>query len=205
MPRSSDGEFELVLGNKQLLSLFFLVVALFAVFFSLGYIVGKSVSPVPTMAAQPAGAAAAPAASPSLPEPVKEAPSVAAPEAEQPSVAPPTETQPARTETVAAAAPATAPAATPAPPGGEGQGSPAAGAPVAAPQINLQVAAVRVRADAAALAAVLRKKGYAVSMNDETADGWYRVLVGPFASDKDAQQAKAQLEKDGYKSIVKKP
>ncbi|HYM09973.1 MAG TPA: SPOR domain-containing protein [Bryobacterales bacterium] len=212
MPRSRDGEFEVVLGNKQLLSLFFLVVALFAVFFSLGYIVGKSVSPVPTMAAQPAGTATTPAASPSLPEPVKEPPSVAVPEAEQPSAAPPTETQPARTDTVAATVPAAAPAATPAPPaakaavpGGEGQGSPAAGGSLAAPQINLQVAAVRVRTDAAALAEVLRKKGYPVALHDEAPDGWYRVLVGPFASDKDAQQAKAQLEKDGYKSIVKKP
>jgi cell division protein FtsN len=38
-PREEE-EFELVLGNKQLLSLFFLVVVLFGVFFSFGYTVG---------------------------------------------------------------------------------------------------------------------------------------------------------------------
>ncbi len=40
-PRQEE-EFELVLGNKQLLSLFFLVVVLFGVFFSFGYTVGYS-------------------------------------------------------------------------------------------------------------------------------------------------------------------
>ena len=42
MPSREDEEFELVLGNKQLLSLFFVVVVLFAVFFSFGYTVGFS-------------------------------------------------------------------------------------------------------------------------------------------------------------------
>ena len=46
MARSEDGEFELILGNKQLLSVFFIVVVLLGVFFTMGYIVGKnSVSP----------------------------------------------------------------------------------------------------------------------------------------------------------------
>ena len=40
-PREEE-EFELALGNKQLLSLFFLVVVLFGVFFSFGYTVGYS-------------------------------------------------------------------------------------------------------------------------------------------------------------------
>jgi cell division protein FtsN len=40
MPPKQEEEFELVLGNKQLLSLFFLAVVLFAVFFSFGYMIG---------------------------------------------------------------------------------------------------------------------------------------------------------------------
>ena len=40
MPPRQEEEFELVLGNKQLLSLFFVIVALFAVFFTFGYSVG---------------------------------------------------------------------------------------------------------------------------------------------------------------------
>src|SRR2546425_2364021 len=41
----TDGEFELVLGNRQLLSAFFIVVILFGVFFTMGYIVGRNSSP----------------------------------------------------------------------------------------------------------------------------------------------------------------
>ena len=35
-----DQEFELVLGNKQILSIFFLMIVLFGVFFFFGYSVG---------------------------------------------------------------------------------------------------------------------------------------------------------------------
>src|ERR1051325_11644774 len=38
----TDGEHELVLGNKQLLSAFFLVVILMGVFFTMGYFVGRN-------------------------------------------------------------------------------------------------------------------------------------------------------------------
>ena len=40
----TDGEKELVLGNKQLISLFFVVVALCGVFFALGYMIGRNTS-----------------------------------------------------------------------------------------------------------------------------------------------------------------
>src|SRR5947209_6858694 len=40
----TDGEKELVLGNKQLISLFFVVVALCGVFFALGYMIGHNTS-----------------------------------------------------------------------------------------------------------------------------------------------------------------
>ena len=53
MPRNDasemDGsEFELVLGNKQLLSVFFIVVILLGIFFTMGYVVGRNSSPVDT-------------------------------------------------------------------------------------------------------------------------------------------------------------
>ena len=51
MKNSETGEFELVLGNKQLLSGFFLVVILFAVFFVMGYIVGRNSTPSSQLAA----------------------------------------------------------------------------------------------------------------------------------------------------------
>ncbi len=44
MPKNEDGEFELILGNRQLLSVFFIVVSLLSVFFTMGYIVGRNSS-----------------------------------------------------------------------------------------------------------------------------------------------------------------
>src|SRR6185437_5685962 len=46
MPKNEDGEFELILGNRQLLSVFFIVVILLGVFFTMGYIVGRNSSPL---------------------------------------------------------------------------------------------------------------------------------------------------------------
>jgi outer membrane biosynthesis protein TonB len=52
LPTNEDGEFELILGNRQLLSVFFIVVILLAVFFAMGYIVARKVTPAgPEMAA----------------------------------------------------------------------------------------------------------------------------------------------------------
>lgn len=47
MSKNETGEFELVLGNKQLLSVFFIVVILLGVFFTMGYIVGRNSAPPP--------------------------------------------------------------------------------------------------------------------------------------------------------------
>ena len=49
MPKNDEGEFELVLGNRQLISVFLIVVILLGVFFSMGYIVGRN-SPPPLAA-----------------------------------------------------------------------------------------------------------------------------------------------------------
>ena len=53
MPQNEDGEFELILGNRQLLSVFFIVVVLFGVFFTTGYIVGRSSGPNATVEVAP--------------------------------------------------------------------------------------------------------------------------------------------------------
>src|SRR6185295_3509878 len=44
-PTKSEGEYELVLGNRQLLSAFFIIVILFGVFFTMGYVVGRNSAP----------------------------------------------------------------------------------------------------------------------------------------------------------------
>ncbi len=52
MPKNDEGEFELVLGNRQLISVFLIVVILLGVFFSMGYIVGRNSSPAATETAR---------------------------------------------------------------------------------------------------------------------------------------------------------
>src|SRR3954465_399160 len=42
MRNNETGEFELIIGNRQLLSGFFIVVLLFAVAFAMGYVVGQN-------------------------------------------------------------------------------------------------------------------------------------------------------------------
>lgn len=47
MPANEEGEFELVLGNRQLLSVFSIIVALLCIFFAIGYVVGRNVAMPP--------------------------------------------------------------------------------------------------------------------------------------------------------------
>src|ERR1700722_8138540 len=114
MKNNEDGEFELVLGNRQLLSGFFVVVILFAVFFVMGYIVGRNSAPAPKLAANsdasPAGTPVSqtrpPAASAS--EPAAQSP----PQAAAQPVSQPARQQASKAETPA---PAVAAAAEPVP------------------------------------------------------------------------------------------
>src|SRR3954470_7438672 len=64
----TDGEKELVLGNKQLISLFFVVVALWGVFFAMGYLVGLN-SAKPPMASGNDSSSTAGAAAGQRPQP----------------------------------------------------------------------------------------------------------------------------------------
>jgi cell division septation protein DedD len=92
-----EGEFELILGNKQLLSVLFIIIVLLGVFFAMGFLAGRSTSPKEVATAnqkqgkaplilepgtKEAGQAEALRPSPAgerEPEPVKEAPRAAEP------------------------------------------------------------------------------------------------------------------------------
>ncbi len=131
MAKNEEGEFELVVGNKQLLSIVFLMIVLFGVFFSLGYLVGKSSAPETasttpaqakeTAAASTAGrpeAAGAAAATPSpTGTPSDQAPgdSDAPLEPGEARVTPGTTPTPTPTATPATATPKPEPTATPGP------------------------------------------------------------------------------------------
>lgn len=206
MPPQEE-EFELILGNKQLLSLFFLAVVLFAVFFSFGYLVGFGRGQEDRVAAIAAVEPMEPAADEvRLPDTLLEETPRTAVEAGNPP-------KPAAAQ--AAGIPASSPAEAPPkaqPPPKKTEEKPDPPRPAresvsnaaAAGSIHLQVAAVRVRADAQSYVKQLKAKGYPVSLYDRGGDGWFRVLVGPF-SDMDAAEAyQKRLSTDGLDSIVRR-
>lgn len=185
MPKNEEGEFELILGNKQLLSVFFIVVVLLGVFFTMGYIVGRN-SPA---AAPEAVADKKPVSSPAVvdstpaPNPGKEeAASNSAPPAA------PTETAPQQPEPVKSG-PEKASHAKPLPvERAERAPSARAAAPPPKPAAKveehssgtyLQLAATTQR-EADIEVDVLRKKGFrAMSAEIPEKPGMFRVLVGP--------------------------
>jgi hypothetical protein len=81
----TDGEYELVLGNRQLLSAFFIIVILFGVFFTMGYVVGRNSAPTAVASSTPAtlatnqrpdaGSPAPPSESPAPPQSASAPPS----------------------------------------------------------------------------------------------------------------------------------
>lgn len=179
----TDGEKELVLGNKQLISLFFVVVALCGVFFAVGYMIGRNTSK-PTADSAPVAAAAAPAqeseppretaaAAEATPSPV-DTPAVTTPAA--PAVTTPAEPQPA---------PQTRPAASEAPI------VPVAGA------TYLQVTALR-RSDADSLVKTLREQSFPALLAESSKPDLFRVLVGPYHQTADVADAKARLKSLGF-------
>ncbi len=79
--------------------------------------------------------------------------------------------------------------------------------PNAPPPLNgyyVQVAAVSKREDAEALVAALKKKQYAAFATNTPADRLFHVQVCPFADIKDAEGTRAKLVSDGYNPILKK-
>jgi len=194
MKNDETGEFELVLGNKQLLSGFFIVVILFAVFFVMGYIVGRNSTPATQLAAArdaPAGggapnarpqASSGTAAAPqNLPAPAD--PSLANPAGEPQPATQPAQSPPPRTEAPAPAAPA--------PPEQTAEGT------------YLQVVSVGAH-DAELLARTLKDKGFPSSTSPAPNGKTTRVLVGPYADLSALGKAKVELENLGFHPIVKR-
>jgi cell division septation protein DedD len=203
-----ENEKELILGNSQLISLFFVVVALCGVFFALGYMIGRNStkqlvatgeSAAQTGAAQPPAAARAP-------EPAREMPSVEPPRAGADAPPPPSEpapsvtTQPAREMPTAAPPKETAretakeppPAAKPAP----------TAAATALPALEtgasyLQVAALR-RDDAAKLVRTLREQDLPARLAESPKPEMFRVLVGPYHQTAEVAEAKTRLKTLGF-------
>jgi DedD protein len=68
----------------------------------------------------------------------------------------------------------------------------------------VQVAAVTRQEDAGALVEALKNKQYPAFTTNPSADRFFRVQVGPFADIKDAEATRARLVADGYTPILRK-
>jgi DedD protein len=73
--------------------------------------------------------------------------------------------------------------------------------------VSLQVGAFTNATDADKLAKLLRLKGYSISLlspANGNSDKLFRVQVGPFTHLEEANKVKTQLQKDGYEAILKR-
>ena len=216
MPRNDDGEYELVLGNRQLLSGFFFVVVLFGIFFTMGYFVGRHSSAGTVKAEQPPirtteppaqVASSAPVDAPT-PEPGKASVLTAEPAKSEPPVATPVtkpvetrpvETKPAEKKPVETAKAKPEPVKpVPAPPSKPAGGvtTPGAG------EIYLQVSAPAPAA-AGSVVETLKRKGIQSVLAPGPDSSTVRVLVGPLVP-ADIPNARTQLESAGFKPFVRK-
>jgi DedD protein len=191
---ASSQDTEITLGTGKLLFLFFGLVGICALFFALGYSLGRKSEP------SPATASAIPA--PQTTTGTKAGATTAAPpmtfykSVEQKDAAP--ELTPASdTKTDSATAPATAPASS--------ATAPDTTTTLPTPGYFVQVAAVSKQEDADALVDALKKKQYpAFVAATVTTDKLFHVQVGPFSDIKDAEAMRTRLVGDGYSPILKK-
>jgi DedD protein len=70
--------------------------------------------------------------------------------------------------------------------------------------IVLQVAALRHQGDAVAMAGMLQKKRFPSFVVLPSSDNFYRVQVGPYRSERAAESARSALERAGFKAIIKR-
>ena len=201
---ASSEDTEITLGTGKLLVLFFGLVGVCALFFALGYSLGRKSEPslatnvpstpqVSSNSSKASGAASTPA------QPMTFYKAVEQKDANAELTPPPDQkaadaTPAVATNTTATSTPAASPAAnsnelTTALPSG----------------YFVQVAAVSKQDDAQALVDALKKKEYPAFVAAQVAtDKLFRVQLGPYAEAKEAEAMRTRLIGDGYSPILKK-
>jgi|SRR5215472_3914084 len=187
---------EITLSTGKLLGIFFGLVIVCALFFTIGYLLGHSsaasdkteiVGTTPSNGSA-AGKPVAGNKTEAQSQPTPSAPASAP--ADVPAVQPQTTTATATTAKPPSASyvPASAPDAKPSSSG----------------PYTVQVAAVSKQEDAQSLVSALQKKQYPVFMTNVAGDTLFHVQVGPFNDPKDAEAMRSRLAAEGYDAIVKK-
>jgi len=201
-----------VLESRHLIGLFLGVVLLCCVFFTLGYVMGKTQygnSPVEA------------ASIPKTPHPI-------APSVSQAATQAPTSTEwdfysnkktadiPLKPAAPSSRRVESASASAPEPASVRREPAPSVRRPVSViaprfrpPRISknaivLQVGALRSESDALAMAGVLQRRGFPAFVIVPTTDSFYRVQVGPFATQARGDRAKQSLKREGFKAIYRR-
>jgi len=201
MLRTNESETEILLGNKQLLGIFFVVAILLGVAFYGGYVVGKGSSahhPPTTVAAttsvtdQPA-----PAANPPTGGETHSVPAESGPPAEPAPAAMDSATQSSEP-----------PLGSPKRKNVENPATTSSNVPAAEPfapqagQAFLQVTATG-RDEAVAIADVLQKKGFRAHAVPKPGNSkLYRVLVGPIHDAADLSSTRDSLRRTGFREVI---
>ena len=187
---STNEDTEITLGTGKMLGLFFGLVILCAIFFGMGYTMGRSavksaseLLPSPSTSSGTRPISGKPSGTPA---PAPEAPVVQ--QLQQQNSA-------ANASNPAFGAPQSAP-------------TPASATDQAAAQSTagyfVQVAAVSKQEDAEALVESLKGRQYSALIANSPSDKLFHVQVGPFTDIKDAEATRSKLVSDGYSPILKK-
>ena len=222
--KSSAGE--RVLEGRHVIGLFFLMLLFSGVFFTLGYVMGKTQygnAPVEAASIEkaphpvsPRGAQTA-VQSQASPEwdfyAKKKSEEVPLRPARQGGLAPSSSHV---SESASSSAPSSFQPVAPAPAPVRHEAAPAVSRPASAVPVRfraprmsrnavvLQVGALRSESDALAMADALQAKGFPSFVVNPTTDGFYRVQVGPFDSQTIGDKAKKSLEHAGFKAIYRR-
>ena len=208
---------EITLGTAKLLTLFFGLVVVCAVFFALGYTLGRKsdvgfAAPGAATPLKPASNGPKPAGSAS-----QSAPQMTFYKAVEQKDANAQLTPPSSDANSAAGQPASSPANSQ--PAASSPGTSASGtaqpsqtgnppdpmAPLPSSSYFVQVAAVTKQEDAESLVDALKKKQYPAFVAANSAnEKLFRVQIGPFTDVKDAEATRSRLINDGYNPILKK-
>jgi DedD protein len=192
---------EITLSTGKMLGLFFALVALCAVFFGMGYKVGKNSGHLALneLPATPPGNGIRPTA-------VKPASQSTTPDltfyktVEQNNANP--QLSAPQNPAIPADGSAQAAGSATAPPQNSGPNDPAAVSP--GNSYYVQVAAVSKQEDADALVDALKKKQYPAFSSNNQGDSYFHVQIGPYGDIKQAEDMRSKLVNDGYNPILKK-
>jgi len=202
---ASSQDTEITLGTGKLLVLFFGLVGVCALFFALGYSLGRKAEPmIPTTSAAVAPQTApgtGKASSGAGPAPAMTFYKSVEQKDANPELTPAAD---AKTDATSATAPAAANAnATPAQAAATNPSDPTTTLPTSG--YFVQVAAVSKQEDADSLVDALKKKEYPAFVAAPVAtDKLLRVQLGPFSDVKEAEAMRTRLIADGYSPILKK-